>query len=242
MGKEPALNKAVRNVFDWIHRLHLDELPALVILLLVVGGIWSFTEIAFEIMEGGTQDFDKRLILAMRDPEDLSDPIGPFWVEELGRDITSLGSIGVLTLVTLSVAGFLMLDGKYRASILIIATVSGGIIVSTMMKLSFDRPRPELVPHRAYVQTASFPSGHSAQAAVAYLTLGALLARVSRRRRLKAYVLLLAILVTFAVGVSRVYLGVHWPTDVLGGWTLGATWALLCWAVALWLQRRGEME
>ncbi|MDD5206136.1 MAG: phosphatase PAP2 family protein [Desulfobacterales bacterium] len=242
MGKEPGLNKAVRNVVDWIHRLHLDELPALVILLLVVGGVWSFTEIAFEIMEGGTQDFDKRLILAMRDPADLSDPIGPFWVEELGRDVTALGSIGVLTLVTLSVAGFLMLDGKYRASILIIATVGGGIIVSTLMKLSFDRPRPELVPHRAYVHTASFPSGHSAHAAVAYLTLGALLARVSRRRRLKAYVLFLAILVTFAVGVSRVYLGVHWPTDVLGGWTLGGTWALLCWVVALWLQRRGEME
>ena len=242
MGKERGLNKAVRGVFDWIHRLHLDELPALVILLLVAGGVWSFTEIALEIMEGGTQDFDKRLILAMRDPADLSDPIGPYWVEELGRDITALGSIGILTLVTLSVAGFLMLDGKYRASILIIATVSGGIIMSTLMKLSFDRPRPELVPHRAYVSTASFPSAHSAQAAVVYLTLGALLARVYRRRRLKAYVLLLAILVTFAVGVSRVYLGVHWPTDVLGGWTLGATWALLCWVVALWLQRRGEME
>ncbi|RJR38364.1 MAG: phosphatase PAP2 family protein [Desulfobacteraceae bacterium] len=233
---------AVRRVFDWIHRLRLDELPALVVLLMVAGGIWAFSEIASEMMEGETQDFDKMLILAMRNPADLSDPVGPFWVEEMGRDITALGSIGVLTLVTLSVAGFLILDGKRRASLLITATVVGGLIISTMMKMSFDRPRPDLVPHGAHVYTASFPSGHSAQSAVVYLTLGALLARVYRRRRLKAYVLFLAVLVTFLVGVSRVYLGVHWPTDVLGGWTLGATWALLCWMFAFWLQRRGEME
>jgi len=239
MGRDA---RAVHRIFDWIHRLRLDELPALIILLLVVGGIWAFSEIASEMMEGETQDFDKTLILAMRNQADLSDPVGPFWVEEMGRDLTALGSIGVLTLVTLSVAGFLILDGKKIASLLIMATVVGGLVISTMMKMSFDRPRPNLVPHGAHVYTASFPSGHSAQSAVVYLTLGALLARVYRRRRLKAYVLFLAMLVAFLVGVSRVYLGVHWPTDVLAGWTLGATWALLCWMFALWLQRRGEME
>jgi undecaprenyl-diphosphatase len=98
------------------------------------------------------------------------------------------------------------------------------------------------VPHGAIVYTASFPSGHAMLAAVVYLTLGALLARVQPRLVLKLYLLGLAILLTIAVGVSRVYLGVHWPTDVLAGWTLGAAWALFCWAAALWLQRRGQVE
>jgi undecaprenyl-diphosphatase len=78
--------------------------------------------------------------------------------------------------------------------------------------------------------------------AVTFLTLGSVLAQSQRRRRLKAYLILLALLTTLAVGVSRVYLGVHWPTDVLAGWAVGAGWALICWLVARWLQQRGAVE
>jgi undecaprenyl-diphosphatase len=148
----------------------------------------------------------------------------------------------VLTFVTLAVAGFLILQRKAHAALFVALAVGGGMLLSTLLKMGFDRPRPDLVPHGAVVYSASFPSGHSMMAAVAYLTLGALLARVQPRRRLKLYLLGLAILLTVAVGVSRVYLGVHWPTDVLAGWALGAAWALLCWAGALWLQRRGQVE
>jgi undecaprenyl-diphosphatase len=116
------------------------------------------------------------------------------------------------------------------------------MLLSTLLKMGFDRPRPDLVPHGALVYTASFPSGHATLSAVVYLTLGALLARVQPRLVLKLYLLGLAILLTVMVGVSRVYLGVHWPTDVLAGWAVGAAWALLCWATALWLQRRGRVE
>jgi undecaprenyl-diphosphatase len=122
------------------------------------------------------------------------------------------------------------------------ASVIGGAILSNLLKDFFQRPRPEIVPHLAYAANTSFPSGHSMMSAVTYLTLAALLARSQERRRIKAYFLLLAVLITFLVGVSRIYLGVHWPTDVLAGWTAGTTWALLCWLVARSLQRRKALE
>ena len=124
----------------------------------------------------------------------------------------------------------------------VIAAVVGGTLLSTALKMGFERPRPDLVPHGTRIYTASFPSGHAMLSAVTYLTLGALLARVQKRRRVKALLLGLAILITLLVGMSRVYLGVHWPSDVLAGWCVGAAWAALCWFVALQLQRRGEVE
>ena len=168
--------------------------------------------------------------------------MGPDWVEEMARDLTALGGVAVLVVLTVAVGGFLVLDGKLRMAGFVVLAVAGGVVASSLLKGAFDRPRPQLVPHGSYVYTASFPSGHSMMAAVTYLTLGALLARSQKRRRVRAYLLLSGILLTVGVGVSRVYLGVHWPTDVLAGWTAGAAWALLCWTVAKWLQGRREIE
>jgi undecaprenyl-diphosphatase len=214
----------------------------LIILVLIAGGIWAFVEIADEMIEGGTHRIDSGLILAMRSPGDPQDPIGPGWLEELGRDFTALGSNGVLTLLTLSAAGYLTLIGRIRMAILVVFAVGGGFLLVHILKLGFDRPRPELVPREVHVYTASFPSGHSMMSAVAYLTLGALLARVQPKRRVKAYLISLAVLITVLVGVSRIYLGVHWPSDVLAGWTIGATWALVCWFITFRLQRHRRIE
>ena len=203
---------------------------------------WGFVELAGEVLEGETHAFDERILLALRSATDRSDPLGPGWLEELMRDVTGLGSTGVLTFITLAAAGFLALNRKTHAALFVVAAVGGGMLLSTLLKMGFDRPRPDLVPHGALVYTASFPSGHATLSAVVYLTLGALLARVQPRFVLKLYLLGLAILLTVTVGVSRVYLGVHWPTDVLAGWAIGAAWALFCWAAALWLQRRGQVE
>lgn len=224
------------------HRLANHELGMLIAVLLVMGGIWLFVSLADEMMEGETRAFDEKLIIALRNPDDLSDPIGPKWLEEFGRDITALGGMAVVTLLTLATAGFFVLQQKSRTAIFIIAAIAGGIIISSLLKAGFDRPRPDLVPHESYVYTASFPSGHSAMSAIVYLTLAALLARGQRRRRVKTYLIALALFITIAVGTSRLYLGVHWPTDVLAGWTLGVSWALVCWLAARWLQRRGAME
>jgi undecaprenyl-diphosphatase len=135
-----------------------------------------------------------------------------------------------------------VLAGKRRAALFLLVAIGGGIVIGFAVKAGFERARPDLVEHAARVFTASFPSGHSMMAAVTYLTLGTLLARVQPHRRLKLYLIGLAVLVSLAVGISRVYLGVHWPSDVLAGWALGASWAMLCWAVVLWLQRRGQIE
>jgi undecaprenyl-diphosphatase len=223
----------------WLGR---HELATLVLVLVAAGGTWLFSEIVDLVVEGESNTFDTRVLLLMRSPGDHADPVGPAWLEELGRDFTALGGIAVLSLITIAAAGFLALERKYRAVLLIVAAVVGGLILSTVLKQLFARPRPDLVPHGSAVYTASFPSGHSMMSAITYLTLGALLARVQTRKRLKAYLLCLAIILTVLVGVSRVYLGVHWPTDVLAGWTVGAVWALLCWLVVRWLQDRGQVE
>ncbi|MDX1656112.1 MAG: phosphatase PAP2 family protein [Candidatus Competibacteraceae bacterium] len=224
---------------NWLGR---HELATLVLIVLLATMVWGFVALAGEVMEGDTRALDERILLALRTPGDLSDPLGPGWIEEVGRDFTALGGMGVLTLLTLVVAGYLIMMRRYGATLLMLVAIGGGLLASTLLKFGFDRPRPDLVPHGSIVYSASFPSGHSMLSAVTYLTLGALLARVQPRRRLKAYFLILAVLLTLMVGSSRIYLGVHWPTDVLAGWTAGAAWALLCWLIARWLQQRGAVE
>jgi undecaprenyl-diphosphatase len=218
------------------------ELLPLLALIVIAGGIWAFASLADEVREGETRRIDTRILLALRNPADLKDPVGPAWVEESERDLTALGGVVVMGLLTLGVCGFLLIDGKNHAALLVLIAVGGGLLWASVLKHGFERPRPELVPHGSYVYTSSFPSGHSTMAAATYLTLGALLARVQRRRRVKAFLLGFAVLITLLVGVSRVYLGVHWPTDVLAGWTLGGIWALICWLLARWLQHRGQVE
>lgn len=223
---------------------HLGRIELILLLMtgLIMGGLWAFMELTDAVLEGEAHQFDTALLLMMRNPADLSDPVGPHWLEELGRDYTALGGIGILVLLMLAALCYLLLVKRRRAALLVLATVGSGLLLSTLLKLGFDRPRPDLVPHASYVYSASFPSGHSMMSAVTYLTLGALLARIHARQVVKVYFLTLAVLLTVAVGISRVYLGVHWPTDVLAGWTAGAVWALFCWLVALWLQHRGTVE
>jgi undecaprenyl-diphosphatase len=223
-------------------RFRLNEFGPLVSLGALSLFAWAFLAIAGEVFEGETAGFDRAILLALRSPNDLADPLGPSWIEESARDITGLGGYAVLTLVTVAAVFYLVLSGKRHAAVLLAAAVVGGTLLSTGLKLGFERPRPDLVPHAARVYTASFPSGHAMLSAVTYLTLGALLARVQKRRRVKALLLTVAILVTLLVGASRVYLGVHWPSDVIAGWCVGAAWASLCWFVALQLQRQGQVE
>ncbi len=217
------------------------EIGALAALFGVTLALLAFAEIAEEVGEGETRGFDQTLMLALR-TADPADPIGPKWLEEIVVEITALGGFGVLALVTLLALGYLLMQQKWRNALLLLAATIGGTAISEGLKVGFARPRPDLVAHVVDVTSASFPSGHAMLSAVTYLTLGALIARAQERRRLRAYTMGAAILLTLIIGASRIYLGVHWPTDVLAGWCLGAAWALLCWSLATLLARRGALK
>ena len=229
----------LRRLVQWVSG---REPVVLVLLLILACGTWGFIEIADNVLEGDTQAFDIWMVRAMRSSDDPATPIGPAWMQEMGRDATALGGVGALTLFILVVAGYLWLDRKFHMLVFLLLATGSGVLITLALKQAVDRPRPDIVPHLSHVATSSFPSGHSMLSAVVYLTLGSLLAASINRRSLKFDVLAIAVLLSLIVGISRVYLGVHYPTDVLAGWIAGLVWALLCWLVARWLQRRHQVE
>jgi undecaprenyl-diphosphatase len=223
---------------DFLTRLGRNQFILLGGLSGLAAILLGFGLLAEEVIEGDTGGFDREILLALRNPADHADPIGPRWLEQVAFDITALGGVTVLTLMSLIVIGFLLMIRRPLIALLVLVSAGGGTLISFSLKLFFQRVRPDLVPHGVEVYTASFPSSHAMMSAMIYLTLGALLARVQPRRRVKAYILLVAVLLTLMIGTSRVYLGVHWPTDVLAGWCVGSAWAMLCGMLAWWLQQR----
>jgi undecaprenyl-diphosphatase len=211
------------------------------VLALVVGA-WAFVEIADVVTEGESHAWDERILFLFRTAGDLDDPIGPVAVEEAVRDLTALGGVLITSLASLIGVAYFLLDRRPRAALFLGTSILSGIGLTFLLKMGFDRPRPDLVAHQMEALSASFPSGHSATAAVVYLTLGALIARALPRRRLRVLTIGTAVVLTLGIGVSRVYLGVHWPTDVLAGWVIGAGWALAAWFVQRYLRRHGWIE
>ncbi|MBL8532079.1 MAG: phosphatase PAP2 family protein [Hyphomonadaceae bacterium] len=214
-----------------------EDIGPISVFLAVSALVWGFVELAGEVGEGDVRLLDERILLALR-TGDVADPIGPRWVELAMVDITALGGFAVLTLLTLLAAGYLLVSRKWIEAAMLVIAVGGGTLISEGLKIGFARPRPDLVAHVVETTSMSFPSGHAMLSAVTYLTLGALLAQAQSRQALRIYIVGAAMLTALLVGVSRIYLGVHWPTDVLGGWCLGAAWALICWAAAMALTRR----
>jgi len=219
-----------------------QEAVVLVALLVVVLSLFAFVKIAEELGESGLASFDERLLQLLRVPGQPHVPIGPAWLLEAAQDITVLGGRTMLVSVTVFAIGYLALERKYGAMWLVTAAAAGGGLLETVLKQLFSRGRPSVVPHLVAVTSPSFPSGHSMLGAIMYLTLGALLARFATRRRTRIYLLAVAVLMTAVIGATRVYLGVHYPSDVLAGWCAGLIWALTCWLVARYLQYRGAVD
>lgn len=236
----PAPAPPSRGGLAWLGR---HELGFILGLAVICAGIWAVVALVdAAIVDKEAQPVDEQILLAMRNPHDLTDPVGPRWLEEMGRDMTALGGIAFQILLIIAVGGYLAMRRARRALLLLVVAIGGGFAISMSLKNVFARPRPNLVPHGSIVYTASFPSGHSMMSTVTFLTLAVMLARIEPRKRIKAFFLSLAFLLALVVGLSRVYLGVHWPTDVLAGWCLGLVWATICWLVMHTLQRKGNVE
>lgn len=196
-------------------------------------GFAIFLAIAVAVSSGVTQGFDAWGLLALRNPADTAQPFGPAWFQETGRDFTGLGSNGVLAALVLAGSGFLALARRRAGALFLLASFWGALVLETVVKHWYGRPRPELVPHAARVFTASFPSGHASVSAAACLASALLLAQARPEPRFRAFAVSVAVCLVALIGASRVYLGVHWPTDVIGGWTLGAAWAAFCWSATV---------
>lgn len=218
------------------------EPVTLVVIIAITGALWAFISLASEMIEGDLHSFDEAVLLALRTPGDPADPIGSHQVEIAMRDLTALGGVTVLTLISLSVLCFLILRRQRASALFLLVAILGGQALSYLAKSGFSRPRPDLVPHGVEVVTASFPSGHSMMSAVTYLTLAVMLTRTESTLGIRAFYIVVAAILTVLVGASRVYLGVHWPSDVLAGWTLGAAWALAVWLLARRMGGHGQIE
>jgi undecaprenyl-diphosphatase len=219
------------------------DLTLMIGLLAVFALGWGFVYIADEVRdEGKSQRLDERILRAMRQVDDPSKPIGPPMLEEIARDLTALGSTVVLALVVFSVAGWLAMSGRPRSALYLVIAVVGGSALGALLKTGYARPRPDVVPHLQYVPTSSFPSGHTMISAVVYFTLGALVSQFSRTVKQRVFPIAVATAVACVVGVSRVFLGVHYPTDVLAGFAAGLAWSMLCWFALKPLRRSGLVE
>jgi undecaprenyl-diphosphatase len=226
-------------MMEWIGRY---ETSVLVVIVVALAAVWVFIEIADEVRDGDTLRFDDWALRALRDPQDLHIPIGPKWLPKVGRDLTALGGVTFLGLLTMSVVGYFWLRKMYAVGTLVLAITVSASLLNVGLKDFYERPRPELVPHLTEEYSASFPSGHAMLSTVVFLTLATLLGRFTPEYRLRAYYLGIALTLSLLVGVSRVYMGVHYPTDVLAGWVAGLVWGLICWLVTKELQRRGIIE
>lgn len=198
--------------------------------LFAFGAVTLFVFMRLAVLASGTSQlaFDERLLRAMRSTGDLSIPAGPPWLAYAARDITALGGITVLGLATLLTVFYLLLARRPRVAALVLLSIAGGWLISTLLKIGIARPRPDIIPHLVEVHDFSFPSGHAMLSAVTWLTLGALAGAVQKERNIRTFLMVSAIALTLIIGASRVFLGVHYPSDVLGGWCAAAIWVIVC--------------
>lgn len=218
-----------------------NRLPVALFAILTLG-VYLFIEIAEEMAEGEMRAIDEMLFLSLRVAGDPSTPLGPAWLQETAVEITAIGGYPLIILTLAAVAGFFLVIRRYGAAAYAVLAVGSGALLSQTLKQYYGRPRPDLVDHLDTVHTLSFPSGHALVTTVAYLTLASLVIGFLADRRARVYVLSVAVFVAVIVGLSRVYVGVHWPSDVAAGWALGAAWASLSWLILHFINQRSRVR
>jgi len=239
--KEELRESRVRHLLKGMITRREALAPAIIFGLLAFG-LYIFLAIADEVAEGEIREFDEWLLLLFRNSADPSIVWGPAWLQEAMVEFTALGGYPVIILTLVVVLGLLLITRRYGPALFTFVSVWFGWLISHMLKQLYDRPRPDLVNHLDTVHTASFPSGHAMMSTVIYLTLAALVVRFFQDFRVRVYVLVVAVLVSALVGISRIVLGVHWPSDVIAGWALGIAWACFLWLAVAFLQRSSKRQ
>lgn len=219
-------------------RIARTEIAALSALLVIAVGVMTFIEVADDMTEADGQAFDQAVLHWLQPVP--GDPRGPWWLNEAAADLTSLGGISVLTLFAVVALGFLLIQRKRLSALLLVVGLAGGVALSEGLKALFERARPPVEYQAVETLNASFPSGHALLSTVFYLTLGVMLTRAFPKRRLKAFVLGTGVFIALLIGLTRVYLGAHWASDVVAGWCAGAAWAMVLWLVAYAVERRQQ--
>lgn len=230
------MHSPITNLVRGMRDLRVHALP-MVLVALLGAGVFAFIQIADEMTEAELKGVDRNLLLALRNPDDLSQPLGPPWFREFMVELTALGGYPLLTIIVAIVVIYLLISRMYGPALFTVISIVTGTAVSHLLKLAYDRPRPDLVEQLVSVHTPSFPSGHATMSAVVYLTLASLIVRLVDSTAVRVYVLVVATLLTLSIGISRVYLGVHWPSDVAAGWALGVAWASVAWLVPSLMMR-----
>jgi len=218
------------------------EIKILLVLLTFFLSLFVFINVGMLVTNGTTKQFDESIIKYFRVEGNNSEPTGPYFLTESMRDITSLGGETIITIITIFVVGFLYFQKRYNTMWLLLVATIGGILISLGLKEFYGRARPDISYRLISVTPLSFPSGHSMMSAIVYLTQAAIIARIQKNKKIRIYILSAALFLVFIIGFSRVYLGVHYPTDVIGGWTVGLAWASFCWLVAWYLQKRNKLK
>jgi undecaprenyl-diphosphatase len=222
--------------------LQRSDLVLLLSLLGITASIWLFVFVANQVAARPSLDTDQKILLALRQPGAPTKALGPAWLQGGMRDITALGSPVVLVMVVLASAVWLWVRRQHHAFALLLVSTLGARLLNAFLKGLFARPRPDLELHLMPASSPSFPSGHAMDSAAIYLTIAALIAQQVQPRGQRLYLVGLAASLSFLIGISRVYLGVHYPSDVLAGWCAGLAWALMCWTAARHLQKKGAVE
>jgi undecaprenyl-diphosphatase len=228
----------IRPIGQSLLALARGEITALAALMILAGGVAAFADIAEDFREDEARAFDMRVLTGLHPGPDLADPIGPAWLDRAAQDFSAFGSVAILMTIAVVTVGFLLMQKRALQAGLLALALGGGLALSETMKFVFERTRPPEIYYAAGALNASFPSGHALLSTVFYLTLGAMLARLVPRRRQKLYALGVALTLALLVGVTRIYLGVHWASDVFAGWSLGAAWAMACWLIEWWIERK----
>jgi undecaprenyl-diphosphatase len=228
--------------FTQIARRHRAESRVLVYFLAAVVSLFTLGKAASEIMEGDTLSVDRAILMALRRPGQPDTPIGPEWLHRAMVDLTALGGVTVLTLITALVTIYLLVARKPAIALFTASAVALGATASSLLKMFFIRTRPDVVEHLVGTNSSSFPSAHAMNSAIVYLTLAVLLSRAHTSQLVRLYLISVGIGLTLLIGFTRIYLGVHWPSDVAAGWAVGGLWAVGSSLVAKSFQSRHRIE